>query len=77
MDLNKIAATMADNRILHSGERIERTILLVRGHELILDTDLADLFGVETKVLNRALARNRDRFPSDFAFHLNRRTLKT
>jgi hypothetical protein len=51
-------------------ERIERTILLIRGHKVMLDSDLASLYGVETKTLNRAVQRNRDRFPADFMFHL-------
>ncbi len=56
-----------------SSELIERSILLVRGHKVILDVDLARLYGVETKALNRAVTRNLDRFPHDFAF---RRTLQ-
>jgi len=51
-------------------ERIERRILQVRGHRVMLDSDLAELYGVETKALNRAVKRNRDRFPADFAFQL-------
>ncbi len=51
-------------------EQIERLILLIRGHKLLLDSDLADLYGVETKVLNQAVRRNRDRFPPDFMFQL-------
>jgi hypothetical protein len=52
-------------------ERIERCILLIRGHKVILDRDLADLYGVETKTLNRAVQRNLDRFPGDFMFQLS------
>jgi hypothetical protein len=51
-------------------ERIERRILLVRGHKVILDSDLADLYGVEVKVLNQAVKRNTERFPEDFMFQL-------
>jgi hypothetical protein len=51
-------------------ERIERAILLVRGHKVMLDRDLAALYGVETKVLNQAVKRNLDRFPEDFMFQL-------
>jgi len=47
-------------------ERIERTILLIRGHKVILDRDLAKLYGVETRDLNKAVNRNQGRFPSDF-----------
>ncbi|MEW6746654.1 MAG: ORF6N domain-containing protein [Planctomycetota bacterium] len=53
-------------------ERIERRILLIRGHKVMLDADLAELYGVETKALNRAVKRNRDRFPADFCFQLSR-----
>jgi hypothetical protein len=51
-------------------ERIERLILLIRGHKVLLDTDLAQLYNVSTKVLNQAVRRNKDRFPSDFIFQL-------
>jgi ORF6N domain len=51
-------------------ERIERSILAIRGQRVILDADLAALYGVATKTLNRAVQRNRDRFPNDFMFQL-------
>jgi hypothetical protein len=51
-------------------ERITQTILLLRGHKVILDDDLAALYEVETKTLNRAVKRNLDRFPDDFMFQL-------
>ena len=51
-------------------ERIEKTILLLRGQKVMLDTDLAALYGVATKVLNQAVKRNRSRFPEDFMFPL-------
>jgi hypothetical protein len=54
-------------------ERIERGILLIRRHRVMLDDDLADLYGVDTKELNRAVRRNLDRFPSDFMFQLTAR----
>ena len=49
-------------------ERIERAILMLRGHKVMLDSDLAALYGVKTKVLNRAVSRNIERFPEDFMF---------
>ena len=49
-------------------ERIEQTIRIIRGHRVILDTDLAKLYGVATKALNQAVKRNRTRFPMDFMF---------
>jgi hypothetical protein len=53
-------------------ERIERSILLIRGHKVILDTDLAALYGVPTKRLNEQVRRNRARFPKDFLLELTR-----
>ena len=52
-------------------EIIEQKILLIRGHKVILDSDIAVLYGVETKVLNQAVRRNIQRFPDDFMFELN------
>lgn len=51
-------------------EFIEDTILLIRGKRVILDQDLAKLYGVAPKVLNQAVKRNLDRFPEDFMFQL-------
>lgn len=51
-------------------ERIERSIFLVRGQKVMLDRDLADLYGVETRVLNQAVRRNLRRFPPDFMFQM-------
>ncbi|HEY5134126.1 MAG TPA: ORF6N domain-containing protein, partial [Candidatus Krumholzibacteriaceae bacterium] len=51
-------------------ERIEQTILLIRGEKVILDADLASLYGVQTRQLNQQVRRNRDRFPEDFVFQL-------
>ncbi len=51
-------------------ERIEKAIYLIRGEKVMLDRDLALLYGVETKMLNRAVKRNLKRFPSDFMFQL-------
>jgi hypothetical protein len=54
-------------------ERIEQAILLLRGHKVMLDFDLAELYGVETKSLKRAVRRNLSRFPADFMFALTDR----
>jgi hypothetical protein len=54
------------------GGLIESRILLIRNQNVILDRDLATLYGVETFNLNKAVKRNRDRFPSDFMFQLTR-----
>jgi hypothetical protein len=51
-------------------ERIEKAIFVIRGQKVILDRDLAELYGVTTGNLNKALRRNLDRFPPDFMFQL-------
>src|SRR5688572_30282408 len=51
-------------------EQIEQAILLIRGQRVMLDSDLAALYGVTTGNLNKAVQRNPDRFPSDFMFQL-------
>ena len=51
-------------------ERIARAIYILRGQKVLLDSDLAALYGVSTKALNQAVKRNRERFPPDFIFHL-------
>jgi len=52
--------------------RIETLIYLIRGQKVMLDSDLADLYGVETRALKQAVRRNRNRFPSDFMFELTK-----
>lgn len=52
-------------------ERIERCILLIRGQKVMLDRDLAEMYGVATKTLNQAVRRNIRRFPEDFMIQLN------
>jgi hypothetical protein len=54
-------------------ERIEQRIFLIRGKKVMLDRDLARLYGVETKRLNEQVKRNLRRFPDDFMFQLSRR----
>ena len=49
---------------------IHERILILRGQRVLLDSDLAELYGVPTKALNQAVRRNRDRFPKDFGFRL-------
>lgn len=57
-------------------ERIAGRIYLVRGEKVMLDSDLAELYGVPTRVLNQAVRRNRDRFPADFMFQLKKAELE-
>jgi hypothetical protein len=56
-------------------EVIEEKIFLIRGDKVMLDADLARLYGVETKVLIQAVKRNIDRFPPDFMFQLTNQEL--
>ena len=63
---------MDDNESLVPVEQIERSILLIRGEKVILDADLAALYGVTTKVLVQAVKRHKERFPADFMFQLSR-----
>ena len=56
---------------LVSSEKVESKICLMRGKKVMLDRHLAELYGVETKILNQAVRRNMDRFPEDFMFQLN------
>jgi hypothetical protein len=59
-------------KIMTPSKPIESLILTLRGQKVILDADLARLYGVETRVLNQAVKRNSDRFPDEFAFELTR-----
>ncbi|MFZ5801521.1 MAG: ORF6N domain-containing protein [Candidatus Omnitrophota bacterium] len=59
------------NKTKHDpNERIEKTIFLIRGQKVMLDRDLAALYGVTTGALNQAVKRNRERFPEDFLFQM-------
>ena len=51
-------------------DQLGRLIYEIRSERVMLDSDLASIYGVETKALNRAVKRNRDRFPKDFLFQL-------
>jgi len=53
-------------------ERLEKAIFLIRGEKVMLDRDLAELYGVETRTLNQSVKRNLERFPDDFMFELTR-----
>ncbi len=58
--------------VLVPRERIEQTILVIRGHNVMLDSDLAQLYGVTVGRLNEAVKRNEERFPNDFMFQLTK-----
>src|SRR5260221_13426222 len=53
-------------------DQVDGSILVIRGHKVLLDEQLAAFYGVETKVLVQAVKRNVSRFPEDFMFELNR-----
>ena len=54
-------------------EQIEKAILVIRDHRVLLDSDLARIFGVSTKQLNQQVKRNISRFPADFMFKLTKK----
>jgi hypothetical protein len=62
---------MSKNQELIIHERITKAIYLIRNQKVMLDSELAEMYGVETRVLNQAVKRNIDRFPDDFMFQLN------
>ena len=61
---------MNGQMVVVPAERIERAIFSIRGEKMMLDSDLAELYGVETKRLNEQVRRNPNRFPPDFMFQL-------
>ena len=56
---------------------LEQLIFLIRGHKVMVDVDLADLYEVSTKALNQAVKRNHERFPADFMFQLTSQESQT
>ena len=62
---------MPDPQSIIPAERIAQQIMVLRGQRVLLDADLAELYGVETKALNLAVRRNQERFPEDFMFRLS------
>jgi hypothetical protein len=66
---------MPTKQALVSVGRIDQLIYVVRGQRVMLDRDLAMLYGVETRVLNQAVRRNRERFPADFMLELTRKEI--
>ena len=67
---NNLTSQSATSNLAVPTERIEQRILLVRGHKVMLDADLAELYGVTTRRLNEQVRRNSERFPEDFMFQL-------
>ncbi len=73
---NRIRKSSDHQPSIVPAEIIERKILLIRGEKVIIDADLAALYGVETRRLNEQVVRNLDRFPGDFMFRLTRQELR-
>jgi len=65
-----------DDRVMIPDDLIMNKIFLIRGKKVMLDNDLAELYGVETKQLKRAVRRNFKRFPADFMFELSQEELE-
>src|SRR5215470_9097651 len=74
ISLNALDSAMTSDRKI---ARIETEIHLIRGQRVMLDSDLAAIYGVSTRQLNQQLKRNRHRFPEDFAFQLEPKEFKT
>jgi hypothetical protein len=68
--MDKKTTQSMQHELVASAQRIESAILVIRDQKVILDADLAELYGVSTKVFNQAVRRNQDRFPEDFKFRL-------
>ncbi len=62
--------------VMVSEKNILEKIYLIRGQKVMLDKDLAEMYGVEVRVLNQAVKRNATRFPDDFMFQLSQRRIK-
>jgi hypothetical protein len=62
---------MDEKGIMVSVARIQKSIFLIRGQKVLLDMDLSEFYGVETRSLIQAVKRNIERFPSDFVFQLD------
>lgn len=74
-----MSRTGTSEKVLQSvlpAARLARLVVMFRGEKVMLDRDLAELYGVEIRVLNQAVRRNRERFPEDFAFELNREEIR-
>lgn len=67
---------MSENKIMVADEVVMSKIYVIRGKKVMVDRDLAELYGVETRVLNQAVRRNQTRFPEDFMFQMTREELR-
>jgi len=76
--MNKSKISEQDNQIerIIPEETIAEKIFLIRGQKVMIDRDLAELYDVETRILNQAVRRNRNRFPDNFMFQLTAKEYK-
>jgi hypothetical protein len=72
----KVMMSKSAKALMIPDELVITKIYLIRGQKVMLDSDLAELYGVETKVLNQAVKRNSERFPEDFMFQLTEKEWK-
>jgi hypothetical protein len=70
--LEKEERFMEDNKVILTVESIRNCVYMIRGQQVMLDSDLADIYGYEVKRLNEQVKRNINRFPEDFMFQLTR-----
>ena len=68
-----MAKTQKELQVLVAEQKILNRIYVIRGEKVMLDKDLAEMYGVETKRLNEQVKRNRKRFPKDFMFAVNQK----
>ncbi len=66
-----MASLVSKGIIVLKPENVAQLVFFIRGEKVLLDADLAMLYGVEPRVLNQAVARNRKRFPADFMFQVS------
>lgn len=76
LKFHKLKHQKMSNSIIVTDDKITSKIYLIRGFKVMLDRDLAELYGVETRVLNQAIKRNDKRFPNDFMFQLTEKELE-
>jgi hypothetical protein len=67
-----MASLVSNRAVVLKPENVAQLVFFIRGEKVMLDADLAKLYGVTTKALNQAMRRNKTRFPEDFAFRLSR-----
>ena len=75
--INKYIMAKATKAMIIPDELLMNKIYLIRGQKVMLDSDLAELYGTETKVLKQAVKRNIDRFPDDFIFELTQKEFES